>query len=139
LIKYPSRKEIESTSIEINPKTIQAIKKWKKEFYTKWHHNTNEAKINKLNSLIYYIQKSEKNIQPLKTRIGTEYKYDPDKKVIYHNLEKPSIISTLHELAHHVFGESELVACTWSIQAFKKSFPNSFSKLKWENHLLVKK
>ena len=68
-----------------------------------------------------------------------------DKYAYYHRIniividsKNPSIISILHEFAHHLHGPNEKTACAWSTQLFKKCFPKSFAKLKWQDNLLVK-
>ena len=68
----------------------------------------------------------------------TEYFYDSKNKTIHIDIHKISIISGLHELAHHLYGKSELKACRWSVWLFKICFPQQYKKLKWSNHLLVK-
>lgn len=50
----------------------------------------------------------------------------------------PSIITVLHELAHHLFGADELKACRWSVWLFKRTFPKAFQKLRWKGHMLTK-
>ena len=78
-------------------------------------------------------------IQLAKIKTTTEYQYNPRTRTIYHNKNNPSIISSLHELAHHLYGEDELIACKWSINLFRTAFPKSYAKLECENHLLIKK
>lgn len=47
-----------------------------------------------------------------------------------------SIITVLHELGHHFYGESELQACRFSVWLFRAAFPNAYAKLEWEGHTL---
>lgn len=49
-----------------------------------------------------------------------------------------SIITGLHELAHHLYGSSELMACAFSIKLFSTFFPNARKKLVWDGHMLIK-
>ncbi|HOE19098.1 MAG TPA: hypothetical protein PK344_16980 [Syntrophorhabdaceae bacterium] len=57
--------------------------------------------------------------------------------VIY--LEKLSVITLLHEFAHAVFGTSEYKAVEWSVNLFRKVYPEQFEKLEPKGHTLVKK
>lgn len=51
--------------------------------------------------------------------------------------QKPlSLITLLHELGHHFYGESELLACRFSVWLFREAFPKSYAKLEWEGHTL---
>lgn len=54
-------------------------------------------------------------------------------------LDKPSVVTALHELAHHLFGPSERRACRWSVQLYKTAWPLKFKQLSFRGHLLVKK
>ena len=49
-----------------------------------------------------------------------------------------SIISSLHEFAHHLYEPSELKACRWSVHLFRKVFKEEFKKLSWDGHMLKK-
>lgn len=49
-----------------------------------------------------------------------------------------SVITFLHEFSH-ALGMNERGACRWSINLFRKHFPNSFKKLDPRGHLLYKK
>ena len=57
--------------------------------------------------------------------------------VIY--LEKLSIITLLHEFAHAAFGHSEHTAVEWSVNLFRKVYPEQFKKLEAKGHTLMKK
>lgn len=137
---YPTKKEILENPPRLNSETIEKILLWKKGYMSnKWKTLQNEEKIKRLNILIYWIQIAENTgIQPSKNRTGKEYKYSQRTQTIYHSKTNPSIISSLHELAHHLFGRNELNACRWSVHLFKICFPSSYQKLKWSNHLLIK-
>lgn len=49
-----------------------------------------------------------------------------------------SIISFLHELAHHLYEADELLACQWSVHLFMKAFPKAYAKLEWNGHRLMR-
>ena len=46
-----------------------------------------------------------------------------------------SVITFLHEWGHVLKGRSEFEGCRWSLQLFKRFFPRSFSRLRWEGHV----
>jgi hypothetical protein len=53
-----------------------------------------------------------------------------------------SVVTTLHELAHVLFpsedrAAAELKACRWSVWLFKKTFPATFARCRFEGHVLV--
>lgn len=135
---YPTQEEILAAKPKFKKGTTTIVKKWKKENIKEWKYKSNEEKIKLLKKLI----KSLEDIyeKPVKEVI-TNYDdmYDEKEQTIYLNKTKPSIISTLHEFAHHILGHSELKACMWSIWLFKECFPGLYNNLKWEKHLLVKK
>jgi hypothetical protein len=62
--------------------------------------------------------------------------YNKEEDII--TLNNTSIISALHELGHWLLGDSELLACRWSVHLFKRIFPKAFARLHWEGHLLKK-
>ncbi len=47
----------------------------------------------------------------------------------------PSVITFLHEFAHHL-GKDERDACRWSLNLFRKHFPQSFARLSADRHTL---
>ena len=131
--KYPTKEQITEHEIIFDLKTIEKVKNWKQINYKNWKTKSNHAKYHALKRLIttlnYEIHGTE----------GMSYCYFPTFNLIVINKNNLSIISTLHEIAHSKFGESELQACRWSTQLFQKCFPREYKKLKWKNHLLVKK
>ena len=55
--------------------------------------------------------------------------WDPELNMI-HISGKVSILTFLHEWGHNLHGESEFYACWWSINLFRKIFPQNFNKLR---------
>lgn len=47
-----------------------------------------------------------------------------------------SIITTLHEFAHAIYGPSEVQAVRWSINLFKRVWPRQFAEMSEEGHML---
>jgi hypothetical protein len=56
-------------------------------------------------------------------------------KIIYLT-GKLSVITFLHEWGHAIHGSSELLACRWSVNLFRKIFPRQFEKLNSSGHML---
>lgn len=99
-----------------------------------WYKATNHKKTQLLYTMITLINHFY-NGKPFCITEGKEYCYHPNTQTIV--LGKPlSIISSLHELGHHLFGPSELKACRFSVHLFKKVFPKAFAKLIWHGHML---
>ena len=112
---------------------------WKRKYFKGWNTLPNEEKNKRLKQLIYWLNwVNHKPHDFLIIKTSNEYKYNPETQRIYLEKNNPSIISSLHELGHHLFGSSELIACRWSIGVFSNCFPITFSKLKWDKHLLKK-
>ena len=135
---YPTKQQILAKKIIFPPhiKTITLL--WKITFFKNWNKKTNQTKLKALKTFIYTLNTQYNNNKFLIIKSGTKYKYDLTNHTIYQNQHNPSIISALHELSHHIHGPNELTACAWSIQLFKKFFPKSYKKLKWNKHLLIK-
>ncbi len=49
-----------------------------------------------------------------------------------------SVVAFLHEFGHSL-GKGEKGACRWSLNLFKRIFPESYEKLEPEGHLLMRK
>jgi hypothetical protein len=135
---YPTKEEILATKPEFKEGIILLIKTWKSSIIKDWKK---KELLDKITNLAFLIQalciSHDKN--PPKIILRDEYACDIKKKKIYLDVDNPSIISTLHETAHYLFGKDELIACQWSIWLFKECFPKSFEKLEFKGHLLIKK
>jgi hypothetical protein len=114
------------------------VKDWKKAVWQDKEHIELHNKFIKLKVLaialgVFYEKPVNVEFIP---QLGT-CSYNPKNQTIFIN-ESTSIISLLHEFAHHRFGSNELKACRWSVWLFKKTFPKAFQKLKWKGHMLKK-
>ena len=130
----------EKTEIDFSKETIQAVKEWKKQWYKDWKSLKIPRQNIALQDLIFRISIAM-NLRGKKAPIiiaMNKYAYHYNIETIEIDPKKPSIISILHEFAHHLHGPNEQTACAWSITLFKKCFPKSFAKLKWQDNLLVK-
>jgi len=136
---YPSSDEIKNALLTTNVDLyLPAVKEWKKRYYNKKWGAMNELR--KTLSLVCLIQEislisSNPNIKYV---FGDEYHYNTAKNEIMVSLN-PSILSTLHEVGHALWGDSELDACRFSIAIFKEIFPKEYSRLVWDGHMLKNK
>jgi hypothetical protein len=135
--EYPTKEEILETEVKFKEETLGIVHEWKGQYYTngKWKITDKNAALTELLKRISLFYKKPVEI----TIADYEPSYSPDEHTIYLNAERPSIVSSLHELAHHLKGNSELTACRWSVWLFKKTFPEAYEKLVWEGHMLRKK
>jgi hypothetical protein len=66
---------------------------------------------------------------------GYGYYVPSEQKIV---LGKLSVVTFLHEFAH-ALGKDERQACIWSINLFKRCFPNSFDRCDALGHMLVRR
>jgi hypothetical protein len=158
---YPTKKQILENEVKFKKPVIATILEWKNTFFKNrlWPGMNNEDKSTALRTLILKLSTLyDENLVQEKLRDrgwkinGYQLKVEtgPDQnprcemdeamkcKTIFLDSNRPSIVSSFHELAHALFGESELEACRWSIWLFKKTFPGSYRALNWKNHMLIK-
>ncbi len=135
-MKYPNQKEILTARVEYLPEELEYFESWKNTYWRRARkHKKIEARIYALAWLIkimasFHKQKIEVSYRP---DLGSAC-YDKSENTIH--LINDSIISALHELAHAIFGSNELTACSWSIQLFRKIFPEAYKRLIWQGHML---
>lgn len=135
---YPTKEEILKEKPIFEDGTIPITKLWKREVMKTWKKDNNSTKISNLKILITFLSKiHNKNPPTVLLDANIDY-YNVPTKTIFLSYKNPSIISALHETAHHLFGSSEKKACQWSIWLFKECFPDSYKKLNWKGHLLTK-
>lgn len=129
---YPTKDFILNNPIKHKKETIQAIIAWR-------NLNKNKPKkYNQIKQLIHILAKVyNKPIQVMFVTNSPSSYYDPNSETIY--LVNNSIITALHEFAHHLYGSSESIACRWSIWLFTKAYPEAFQNLVWEGHMLKRK
>jgi hypothetical protein len=136
---YPTKETIMETPQLHKPTVIRAVRDWKR---TMWYPVRQEGPGPKFEALSSLAQNIAQLYQkPVNVEYAPELPscmYRPMTHTIYINASL-SIISTLHELAHHLFGADETKACRWSIWLFKKTFKKSFDTLEWQGHMLIKK
>lgn len=143
-MNYPTKNQILNERIILIKEEIEYFKKWKnREWKTakKTQIQKEYTKILALRVLVNEISHIHDKEPPSVVATLTpatkndSASYNHRHKTIY--LHDTSIITTLHELGHHLFGKSELLACAYSVHLFKLVFPKSFKKLRWEGHKLL--
>lgn len=145
--KYPTKEQILEKLFIPNEELQTSIQQWKEKYFIKkWKKEKHKHK-----RLIQLIEKicSTMNVNPPRcTIIFYEWAYMPKANTIIMDIGRPSIISALHELGHHLHEhkklpekpkETELAACRFSVGIFKTMFNKSYENLIWEGHTLVAK
>lgn len=138
---YPTKEEIMDGTPTHKASVIAMVKLWKKEiwFPLRATEPTDEQKFRALKTLLERIA-TECYQKPVEVDYQPDVPscmYQPSNNRITIN-SSLSILSSLHELSHHLFGASEHKACRWSVHLFKKTFPKAYSQLEWKGHTLVK-
>ena len=136
--EYPSKTQILKNLPTADKQITELLRNWMTNTWQIVKEKGEEEKFFALRALIKTIAKMKNSPVDVKYRPSIPYCcYYPQEKTIYLN-NSLSIISSLHELGHHLLGDSELKACRWSVSLFKDAFPKSYSKLNWKGHLLIK-
>ena len=140
-VTYPSPEEIMATEVKFKQSTIDVVNAWKDTNFKGWKQKTLEERTESLKRLASDLLQAYGIRASVESEDGTPYHYAPHENRIVLDSSHPSIISTLHEVCHAIYGSSETQACRWSVWLFKKTFPKSFDKLQFapNSHLLVKK
>lgn len=135
---YPTKEKILASPIKHKREIVKTVKSWKTEEWMDARNMSPREKFEVIKSLLNNISLAYE--KPVNVEFVPELPsccYNPQTLTISIN-GTVSIISSLHELAHHLFGASELKACRWSIWLFKKTFPKAYAKLVWNQHTLVR-
>jgi hypothetical protein len=134
---YPTKEEILNSLYVPTTAELQAVSRWTTTYYKGWMNLTESQKFFRLKTLLSELCIAH-GVDVPRYQVGWFWGYFPDSKLISAEVGKPSIISLLHETGHHIFGHSELTACTYSVGIFKQCFPKAYDKLVWKGHLLVR-
>lgn len=133
--EYPTRSQI---MLEPRPffrfGLFKVVSNWKEWAYPEWSLKDEDLRMENLQGLVQGICKVYEVPVP-KVLFGDTDCYSPLTQEIL--LTKPSVVTTLHELAHHLFGPSEYHACRFSVWLYKLRFVSAYEKLEWHGHLLV--
>lgn len=137
--RYPTKEEILAVNIRFSQEELTLVKEWKKHNFSngQWKRFSPLEKLHALELLAAGLNKINNGGDLSFTKSDTTAYYDGDTNSINIPPAKPSIISTLHELGHHLYGASEIAACRFSVSLFKQCFPQSYEKLQWKAHTLT--
>lgn len=121
---------------------LNALKYWKSNYFNSvWKSLSKSDRMEYIKRLISDLNVEERGT-PYRWNVDSEYSYmhayEGNASMISVDADNPSIISSLHELGHHLFGSDEFEACRYAVGLFKAAFPNAFDKLQWKGHLLIK-
>lgn len=138
--RYPTKEAIINEEHLHKPEVIKAVKQWKRETWREVKNAEPERRFEALSMLCHKL--AEIYRKPLQAVMfhpaSPSCSYTATTRTINLN-HSLSIISTLHEFAHHAFGPDETKACRWSVWLFKKTFPKAYEQLDWQGHTLVKR
>jgi len=139
---YPTIQTIEEKPFKHSKVIIDIVLEWKKDWLKARNSGALKNPINKFNKLkdllIDLAVEYNRPLEVIYKPNAPTCNYNSDASTIIIN-ESLSIISALHEFAHHINGTSETLACRWSVWLFKYTFPKAYSMLKYEGHVLTKK
>lgn len=135
---YPTKKEILENPPNNIKDDILILEEWKSINYKGWKEKKTIDKHEALYNLINELSKMHGHHCEIQNTDEENY-YDNEKHTINISKNNPSIISALHEFGHHLYGESELKACSYSIWLYKLVFPKMYAKMNFEGHLLKMK
>ena len=133
---YPTKDQILDAPPLASLASLRAFQDWRAHNGKIYRQGDAAVRVEALARLVSRIAKAEDIEITLKP--STFYAYPPTERVLLFDAAKPSIISTLHELGHALFGVSELAACSYSVQLFRAVYPRGYDRLTWQGHLLVK-
>lgn len=148
--KYPTKEEVLANLYTPSTEETKEIERWKQAWYKRspnyqqltkpgWRNQPEWIKWQALADLITIICTTKEVTAPGFEHDNSEigWRYNQTTQTIIGLRGRPSIISCLHELGHHIYGPDETQACQFSIGIFKTCFPKGFSNLKWEGHKLT--
>lgn len=136
--QYPTKEEIMEEPWPTHKRdVIRSIVSWKKEIWKDAKYDSSR-KARALIALVRILGNMyDKPCGFAIEENAPSPRYDSATETIYMN-ESMSIISTLHEFAHHLYGSDEIKACRWSVHLFRKTFPRAYNQLVWQGHCLVR-
>lgn len=138
---YPTKEEILANLRPLDKRTVLAMRFFKDTFYVSWRIQSNNLKLLSLKALVDSICiLMEEEVPDVKiSHFGYSYleeDVDEGKNAVIYLGPEASILSTLHELGHHLYGPSELDAQVFAVSCYKIINP-TLKGLQWKGHLLV--
>jgi hypothetical protein len=137
---YPQINELDLNAVVISPEIVASVKRFAA---SKPYRGSTTERIEKFTTAINDICRAA-GVEPPDLHFSFDEHqssggsfYCPATKQMA-LVGRPSVITALHEVSHHLREESEHVACAWSLRLFRDCFPTSWSRLKFNGHMAVK-
>lgn len=131
-MNYPTTAQLVAAlaTTRIRPSTLRVVRAWKREFRGRRRTPASVAELLERLAVAYG--------RPviIRFRRGAADCYQPATHTITLNASHVSIVTALHEFAHHLYGRSELTACRWSVAIFQQTFPRTFARATFDGHML---
>lgn len=139
--KYPKVEEVLDDSMKFKKETIRALTRFKNSNPYKGSLQDIQDKFRKLNSELSLIYKMEepKLLFCKKFIKGSCYLPYGHVIILEQQGKKYGVVTFLHEFRHAMGAIREWHTCKWSINLFRKVFPEAYSKLEPVGHMLMKK
>lgn len=138
--KYPSSiDDVLVNDKKYNPLALKAVRKFAKSKPWRGSLSERQTKLRQLNRELaeaYDVKEPQLVFGEMPSADGDSGSscYLPAVKAIILR-GKISIVTYLHEFAHHLLGKDERKACRWSVNLFRRCFPRSWKKLHFEGHM----
>lgn len=138
---YPnSIDELDLEAVQITPEVLAAVKRFARR---KPYRGTAPERVEKFRTAVNDICRAAGAEQPRLVFAPDELQSSGNsccipalRAIILRG--RLSVITTLHETAHLLFGPSERVACSWSLRLYRDCFPRSWSRLRFDGHVAKK-
>lgn len=137
--QYPTKDEILDGEVKFRKETTAIMESWKDWVWDTAKDRGDDAKMRAIRALLSELAESYGKPEPKVDWIPEESNNGTYLDGVITLLGTPSIVTALHELAHHLFGAGEKQATRWSVWLFKRTFPKAFRRLKWKGHLVIPK
>lgn len=135
---YPNHiEELDLDSVQLAPAVVEAAQRFARA--KPWRGNVDERKA-KFRAAVRDISSSA-GVKPPAVIFDVDERVDSGRSCYLpwrHTIilrGRLSVITTLHEVAHVLFGASERIAVTWSLVLFRECFPRSFANLTFRGHM----
>ena len=133
---YPTVAEVLDPNRRYKPAVLRALRAFAKSKPWAGSIEERQAKFRTLHSALaaaYYLEAPKLIFGDPERDSGSSCFIPSANTIILHGL---SVVSFLHEFAHFLFGRSEQKACSWSINVFRRCFPKSFSRCRFDGQML---
>jgi hypothetical protein len=130
---YPNKAEILARPLRHRRTVVQFVRAWRRTY--RGRRRTPEALTALLTGLAGVYRRPVRLV--FDCSVHESAHYVPTTRTIHlPDCERGSIVTALHEFAHHLYGHSELTACRWSVWLFKRTFPRTYARCTFEGHML---